>query len=213
MLHARASVLTTDRDAAPYQSASPISTSKGVERLQHALYNAYNTLFMVLRRSGPQPTRPSVEPVENLIDHPARMLDVLGAPLDLDEAALLEHADRADVARGDPRVERPLGDLGRELCERGSRQSAAPELAPDPVADQPQPVLHPAPDVPGRRAVGDDRPLHERFVGQQAPPVRVERLAVTRREDRHRRTLRVGLVLEERVEVAGLDVTEYPHDA
>src|ERR671935_661314 len=121
MLHAWASVLTTDRGAAPLSVRVPISTSKRVERLQHALHGP--TTF----RAAAQ--RPSVEPVEDLIDHPAGMLDVLGAPLDLDEAALLEHADRADVARGDPRVQRPLGDLGRELRERGSRQSAAPELA------------------------------------------------------------------------------------
>src|SRR5919197_6170796 len=69
MLHAWASVLTTDRGG-----ARPISPRNRSPRRRGS--NAYNALFMGLRHSGPRPKRPSVEPVENLIDHPARMLDV-----------------------------------------------------------------------------------------------------------------------------------------
>src|SRR5215475_1890239 len=101
----------------------------------------------------------SAKSVEDLLDHAAFMFVLLSAPLDLDEAALLEHADRADVARNDPSVERPLWDLGGELCESGGRESA-PELASDPVADEPPAILLPAADFPGHCAVVDDRPVH-----------------------------------------------------
>src|SRR4026208_901088 len=70
----------------------------------------------------------------------------------------------------------------------------------------------PPAESPGPRAVVADRPRHERVCGEQASPVRVEGLAVPGREGRHRHCLRVGLMLEERVEVGGLDVTEYRHD-
>src|SRR5437763_5552260 len=90
----------------------------------------------------------SVEPVEDLLNHLSRVLVALRAALDLDEAALLQHPDRTVVARRDPGVERPLGDLGDQLREGRRREPAAPELPPDPVADEQPAVLFPAADVP-----------------------------------------------------------------
>src|SRR6476660_5371090 len=154
----------------------------------------------------------SVEPVEDLLDPLSRVLVALGAALDLDEAALLQNPDRTDVARRDPGVERPLGDLGDQLREGSRREPAAPELPPDPVADEEPAVLFPAADVPGYGAGVDDRPLHERVVREQPPPVRVERLAVPRRENRHCGRLGVELLFVEDVEVGFGDVAEYRQD-
>ena len=84
---------------------------------------------MPARKPSNAPGGCLLESVEDLLDHLAWVLVVLGAPLDLDEAALLEHADRADVAAHNPGVERPLRDLGGQLRERRGREPAAPELA------------------------------------------------------------------------------------
>ena len=64
-----------------------------------------------------------------------------------DEFAFLQNPDGADVVLGHEGMEWPLFDFGDEGGE-GSRPNApAPELAPDPVADQ-LPVLgDPASDV------------------------------------------------------------------
>jgi hypothetical protein len=66
---------------------------------------------------------------------------------DADEPALLEHADRGDVARRDPRVQRSLGHLAGELLKRTCRKALAPELPSDPVADETPPPL-PPPVIP-----------------------------------------------------------------
>ena len=49
---------------------------------------------MPARKPSNAPGGCLLESVEDLLDHLAWVLVVLGAPLDLDEAALLEHADR-----------------------------------------------------------------------------------------------------------------------
>jgi hypothetical protein len=57
----------------------------------------------------------------------------------------------------------------------------------------------------------DDGLLDHRVVRKNAPPVRVERLAVSSRKDRHLVRFRLALVLEERVEVALGHVAEDAH--
>src|SRR6478609_2892075 len=121
---------------------------------------------------------------------------------DADEPALLEHADRGDVARHDPRVQRSLGQLAGELLKRTCRKALAPELPSDPVADETPPLLLPTPDVAGHLALVDDRLLRQRVVGKEPPPVRVEGLTVAGGKGGHPARFGLVLVLEERVEVA-----------
>jgi hypothetical protein len=118
------------------------------------------------------------------------------------EAALLEDADRANVARRDPRVERARRHLVGKLAKRARREPLAPELLADPVADETPPLLLPAPYVASHLAFVDDRLLRHRVIGEEPAPVGVERLAIAGRENRHPVRLRLALILEERVEVA-----------
>ena len=61
----------------------------------------------------------------------------LGALLALEvEAALLQDTDRADVVTGDVRVEGTLGHAVKESGERPGRDTLAPMLLADPVADE-----------------------------------------------------------------------------
>src|SRR5687768_13442689 len=63
------------------------------------------------------------------------------------ETALLQDADRADVVLGHMRVEGTLGHEVQESGERPGRDTLAPILLADPVADEADTVLGPAPDV------------------------------------------------------------------
>ena len=67
---------------------------------------------------------------EHLVDLLARPLVHVPLRPDRGEAALLEDADRADVALHDIGVERPLGDLAQERREGAGRDAPPPEGAP-----------------------------------------------------------------------------------
>ena len=74
-----------------------------------------------------------------------------------DEFAFLQNPDGADVVLGYEGVEWPFFDFGDEGAEGSRRNAPAPELAPDPVADQPVVLGDPASDVPSHLPVADDR--------------------------------------------------------
>src|SRR6188472_1693141 len=124
-----------------------------------------------------------------------RLLDLLAHPLvqvplrpNRREAALLEYAERADVAPYHARIERPLGHLAQQRRERGRRDAPSPVGAPEPVAHLTLPVALEAEHVTGDLAVGDDRPSVIRLVRQDPlAPVRRERVVVTQRDTATRR--------------------------
>src|SRR5215831_20092117 len=65
-----------------------------------------------------------------------------------DELAFLQNPDGADIVLGHEGMEWPLFDFGDEGGEGSRRNAPTPELAPDPVADQPPILSDPASDVP-----------------------------------------------------------------
>jgi hypothetical protein len=113
------------------------------------------------------------------------------------EPALGQHPDAGAVVLGDAGVQRTLVDLGHELRERARGQAAAPVLAADPVADLPCAVADPAAHMPDDLAAIDDRPHHQRVVGEELAPMRLVRRPVTRGERRHRIGDRIGLLAVE----------------
>jgi hypothetical protein len=114
-----------------------------------------------------------------------------------DEFAFLQNPDRPDVVLGHEGTEWPLFDFGDE-CGEGSRRNApAPELAPDPVADQPLVLGDPASDVPSHLALADDRADDVRGLAAELGPMCHEGVMIPRRKRRHSRALRVALMLEE----------------
>ena len=62
-----------------------------------------------------------------------------------DEPALLQDANRSEVVTCDVRVEWTLGDDVQERGERSRRHTLSPVLLADPVADEADAVLAPAP--------------------------------------------------------------------
>src|SRR5688500_3148385 len=82
------------------------------------------------------------------------------------EAALLQDADRGDVVLGHVRMEGTLGHDVQESGERAGRDTLAPMLLADPVADEADIVLEPAPDVARDLAVDDDRLVNRRRVAE-----------------------------------------------
>src|SRR4029079_2419907 len=82
-------------------------------------------------------------------------------------------------------------------------------LLADPVADEADTVLGPAPDVARDLAVDEDRLLDRRPVAEDiCRPMGVEGCAVAGGEGGHARGVGVELLLVEDGEVVGLDVTE-----
>src|SRR5512133_566845 len=150
----------------------------------------------------------SAELEEQLLDYLAESLIVLGVRAHLDEPALLEHANRAQVRARDPCVQW-TAQLCGELRQGRCSDSSPPELAADPVADQPPPVLFPRADVAGDLAVDFDRTDDVAVVREDPAPVRVERLALASGKDRHCDRLGLALLLEEDVEVVLADVAEH----
>src|SRR5690606_8001168 len=152
-------------------------------------------------------TLPSAQDEQELGDVLVR---ALGALLALEgEAALLQDADRGDVVRGHVRVEGTLGHEAQEGGERTGRDTLAPGLLADPVADEAEAVLRPAPDVARDPAVHEDRLRDRRRVAEDVVrPMRVEGRAVAGGEAGHPRSIGVELVLVEDGEVLGLDAAE-----
>jgi len=125
------------------------------------------------------------------------------------EAALLQDPDRADVVLGHVRVEWTLGHQVQEGGERPGRDTLAPMLLADPVADEADVVLGPAPDVARDLAVDEDRLRDRRRVAEDiCRPMGVEGCTVAGRESGHARGIGVELLLVEDGKVVGLDVTE-----
>lgn len=125
------------------------------------------------------------------------------------EAALLQDADRAHVVLGHVRVQGTLGHEVQESGERPGRDTLAPILLADPVADEADTVLGPAPDVARDLAVDDDRLRDRRRVAEDiCRPMGIEGRAVAGGEGGHVRGIGVELMLVEDGEVVGLDVAE-----
>src|SRR4029453_1320128 len=96
------------------------------------------------------------------------------------EAALLQDADRADVLLGDGRVEGTLGHEVQESGERPGRNTLAPMLLTDPVADEADTVLGPAADVARDLAVEGDRLVDSPGVAEDVcRPMGIEGCAVS----------------------------------
>ena len=157
-------------------------------------------------RRGLRSRQPLLGEWELDLAHAVRPGRVLG---DAREAALLEHAHRSEVGGRDVRDQRSDGVDLQELAQRARGDPGAPELAADPVADQAPAVGDEALDVAGHRAVDLDRAQHDRLVAADPRPVGVERLAVARHERGHRRSLGVGLVGEEHLQVPVANLTQH----
>ena len=123
-----------------------------------------------------------------------------------DEFAFLQNPDRPDVVLGHEGTEWPLFDFGDE-CGQGSRRNApAPELAPDPVADQPLVLGDPASDVPSHLPVAGDRADDVRRLLPELNPMCHEGVMIPRGKRRHPHGFRVALILEEDRKVGVDDV-------
>jgi len=114
-----------------------------------------------------------------------------------DEFAFLQNPDRADIVHGDKGMEWPLFDFGDEGGEGRRRNAPAPELAPDPVADQPPVSGDPASDVPSHLPVADDRPDDVRGLATDLGPMCHEGVMIPGGKRRHPHGFRVALMLEE----------------
>jgi len=114
-----------------------------------------------------------------------------------DEFAFLEDPDGADIVLGDERMQWPLFDFGHKGGDGSRCNAAAPELASDPVADQPLVSGDPASDVPSHLPVADDRADDVRMLTAQLVPMCHERVIIPRRKRRHLHSLRVALMLKE----------------
>ena len=149
----------------------------------------------------------ATEHVEDLVD-PVFAGDagiVLGRR---DEFAFLQDPDGADVVLGHEGMEWPLFDLGDEGGEGSRRNAPAPELAPDPVADQPLVLGDPASDVPSHLPVADDRADDVRRPLPELDPMCHEGVMIPRGKRRHPHGFRVALILEEDRKVGVDDVAQ-----
>src|SRR5215472_9306072 len=129
-----------------------------------------------------------------------------------DEFAFLQNPDRADVVLGHESMEWPLFDFGDEGGEGSRRNAPAPELAPDPVADQ-LPVLgDPASDVFSHLPIADDRADDVRGLAAELGPMCHEGVMIPRWKRRHPHGFRVALMLEEDRKVGVDDLAQnHPH--
>jgi hypothetical protein len=110
---------------------------------------------------------------------------------------IFQNPDRADVVLGHEGTEWPLFDFGDEGGEGSRRNAPAPELAPDPLADQPPILGDPASDVPSQLPIAEDRADDVRGLAAEFGPMGHEGLMIPRGKRRHPHALRVALVLEE----------------
>lgn len=128
-----------------------------------------------------------------------------------DEFAFLQNPDGADVVLGHEGMEWPLFDFGDEGGEGSRRNAPAPELAPDPVADQPLVLGDPASDVPSHLPVADDRADDVRGLAAELGPMCHEGVMIPRGKRRHPHGFRVALMLEEDRKVGVDDLAQnYP---
>lgn len=114
-----------------------------------------------------------------------------------DEFAFLQNPDGADVVRGHEGMEWPLFDFGAEGCDGSRRNAPAPELAPDPVADQSPVFGDPASDVPSHLPVADDGAGDVRGLAAELGPMCHEGVPIPRGKRRHPHSFRIALMLEE----------------
>ena len=125
------------------------------------------------------------------------------------EAALLQDADRGDVVFGHARAEGTLGYEVQESGERPGRDTLAPMLLADPVADEADTVLGPAPDVARDLAIDEDRLVDRLRVAENVRrPMGVEGCAVAGGEGGQARGVGIELMLVEDGEIVGLDAAE-----
>jgi len=125
-----------------------------------------------------------------------------------DELAFLQNPDGADVVPGHEGMEWPLFDFGDEGGDGSRRNASAPELAPDPVADQPPILGDPASDVPSHLPVADDRADDVRGLAAELGPMFHEGLMIPRGKRGHPHGFRVALVLEEDRKVGVDDIAQ-----
>src|SRR5205809_6741941 len=94
-------------------------------------------------------------------------------------------------------MEWPVFEFDDEGLEGSRRNALSPELAPDPVADQPPVLGDPASDVPGHLPGADDRADDVRRFASELGPMCHEGVMIPRRKRRHPHGVRVALMLEE----------------
>src|ERR1051326_4118583 len=94
-------------------------------------------------------------------------------------------------------MEWPLSDFRNKRGHRRGRYAAIPELASDPVADQPAILSNPASDVPSDLPVEDDRADNVRGIAAELGPMCHEGVVIPRAKRRHPHGFRVALMLEE----------------
>ena len=114
-----------------------------------------------------------------------------------DEFAFLQNPYGADVVRGHEGMEWPLFDFGDEGGEGSRCNAPAPELASDPVADQPPVLGDPASDVPSHLPVADNRADDVRGLAAELGPMCHKGVMIPRGKRRHPHGFRVALMLEE----------------
>ena len=106
-------------------------------------------------------------------------------------------------------VKGPRGHDTEKSGQRLRRDTLAPVLFADPVADEADAILWPTPDVSGHFAIEEDRLDNCRRVPEDVVrPMRIEGGSFARGEARHSRRINVELLLEEDGEIVRLDVTE-----
>jgi hypothetical protein len=99
--------------------------------------------------------------------------------------------------RGHKGIKWPLFDFGDEGGKGCRRNASAPELAPNPVADQPLVLGDPASDIAGHPPVADNRANDVRRFAAEPRPMRREGVVIPRVKRCHLRGFRVALMLEE----------------
>lgn len=125
-----------------------------------------------------------------------------------DELAFLQNPDGTDVVLGHEGVDGSLFDFANEGGEGSRRNAPAPELAPDPVADQPPVLGDPASDVSSHLPIADDRADDVRGLAAEPGPMCREGLMTPRGKRRHPHGFRVALVLEENRKVGVDDLAQ-----
>src|SRR5581483_8875207 len=113
------------------------------------------------------------------------------------EIAFLQNPNGADVVLGHESVQWPLFEFGNESGEGSRRNSPVPELASNPIADQPPVLCDPASDVPGHLSVANDCADDVRGLAPELGPMFHERVTVPRGKRRHPHGFRVALMLKE----------------